>query len=149
VDSEIQCEIINVLFPMLRRFLVITIRRSILILLSLCLGCVAQSVPPDVARKTERHVRSFHEIPASVEVTVGAITPNDDLPGYASVLVTFDSGQGTKKDLKLLLSKDRNTLLRLTKVDLTKDLFVEVMNRIDVVGRPWRGAMGAKVVVVN
>jgi protein-disulfide isomerase len=47
------------------------------------------------------------------------------------------------------VSKDRNTLLRVTKVDLTKDPYAELMSKIDVSGRPTRGAKSAKVVVVN
>ena len=133
----------------LRRFLVILIRRSLLILLLVCLGCVAQSAPPDVARKIEHQVRSFYTLPAEVKVTVGAITPSTDLPGYDAVSVTIDGGDGKQKDYKFLLSKDRATLLRLTKFDLTKDPFAEVMSKIDVTGRPSRGAKSAKVVVVN
>jgi protein-disulfide isomerase len=134
---------------MLRRFLVTTIRRSILILLLICLGCVAQSAPPELAHKIERQVRSYYSIPAGVKITVGAITPSNDLAGYDAVAVTIDSGEGKPKDLKFLLSKDRNTMLRQTKFDLTKDPFAELMSKIDVSGRPSRGAKGAKVVVVN
>jgi len=124
-------------------------RRSLLVLLLICLGCVAQSTPPELARKIERHVRSHYTIPAEVKVTVGAITPNSDWPGYDSVVVTIDSGGEGKQEMKLLLSKDRNTMLRLSKFDLTKDPFAEVMSKIDLTGRPVRGAKSAKVVVVN
>src|SRR6267154_2266044 len=134
---------------MLRRFLVITIRRSLLILLLVCLGCVAQSAPPDVARKIEHQVRSFYTIPAEVKVTVGAITPSTEMPGYDALSVNIDGGDGKQKDYKFLLSKDRATMLRLTKFDLTKDPFAELMSKIDVAGRPTRGAKSAKVVVVN
>jgi protein-disulfide isomerase len=134
---------------MLRRFLVILIRRSLLILLLVCLGCVAQSTPPDVAHKIEHQVRSYYSIPSEVKVTVGAITPSTDMPGYDGVTVNIDGGDGKQKDLKLLLSKDRNTMLRVTKFDLTKDPFSELMSKIDVTGRPSRGAKSAKVVVVN
>ncbi len=127
----------------------ITIRRSFLILLLICLGCVAQSAPPDVARKIERQMRSFYNIPAEVKVTVGAITPSADMPGYDAVTVNIDGGEGKQKDYKFLLSKDRNTMLRVTKFDLTKDPYAEVMSKIDVKGRPSRGAKDAKVMVVN
>ena len=133
---------------MLRRFFVITIRRSFLVLLLVCLGCVAQSVPPDLARKIERQVRVYYTIPADVKVSVGAIAPSTDMPGYDTVSVTIDGG-GKQKDYKFLLSKDRGTMLRLTKFDLTKDPYAEVMSKIDVTGRPARGARSAKVVVVN
>ena len=71
------------------------------------------------------------------------------MPGYDTVAVTIDGGDGKHKDYKFLLSKDRYTLLRVTKFDLTKDPFAELMSKIDVKGRPSRGAKSAKVVVVN
>ena len=104
---------------MVRPFLVILIRRSLLILLLICLGCVAQSTPPDVARKIEHQVRAFYTIPAEVKITVGAITPSMEMAGYDAVAVNIDGGDGKQKDIKFLLSKDRNTMLRLTKFDLT------------------------------
>ena len=127
----------------------ITIRRSTLILLLICLGCVAQSTPPDVAHKIERQVRSFYTIPASVNVRVGNITPSTDMPGYDAVSVNIDSGEGKTKELKFLISKDRNSMMRVTKFDLTKDPFAELMSKIDLTGRPSRGAKTAKVVVIN
>jgi protein-disulfide isomerase len=134
---------------MLRRFLLTPIRRSLLILLLVCLGCVAQSAPPDIARKIEHQVRAFYTIPAEVKVTVGAITPSTEVPGYDAVAVNIDGGDGKQKDYKFLLSKDRGTMMRLTKFDLTKDPFVELMSKIDLSGRPSRGAKSAKVLVVN
>ena len=134
---------------MLRRFLLTPIRRSLLILLLVCLGCVAQSAPPDIARKIEHQVRAFYTIPAEVKVTVGAITPSTEVPGYDAVAVNIDGGDGKQKDYKFLLSKDRGTMLRLTKFDLTKDPFAELMSKIDLSGRPSRGAKSAKVLVVN
>lgn len=134
---------------MLRRFLLISFRRSFLILLLICLGCVAQSAPPDVARKIEHQVRSFYTIPADIKVTVGSITPSSDMPGYDAVSVNIDGGEGKSKDYKFLLSKDRATMLRVTKFDLNKDPFADVMSKIDVTGRPSRGAKSAKVVVVD
>jgi protein-disulfide isomerase len=133
---------------MLRRFLVTTIRRSLLILLVVCLGCVAQSVPPDTALKIEHQVRSFYNVPPDIKVIVGAISPSTDWPGYDTVAVTIDGGEA-KKDYVFLLSKDRNTMLRLTKFDLTKDPYAELMSKIDLTGRPSRGAKSNKVVVVN
>ena len=123
-------------------------RRSLLILLLICLGCVAQSAPPDLARKIEHQVRAFYNLPPEVKVTVGAITPTSEVPGYDTVPVRLDQ-EGKLKDYTFLVSKDRNTLLRVTKFDLKKDAFADLMSKIDVSGRPSRGAKGAKVVVVN
>jgi len=133
---------------MLRRFLVILIRRSLFVLLLICLGCVAQSTPPDLARKIERQVRSFYNLPAEVKVSVGSISPSSDMPEYDSVAVTLD-GDGKQKEYKFLISKDRLSMLRVTKFDLTKDPYLELMSKIDTTGRPTRGAKSAKVVVVN
>lgn len=136
---------------MLRRFLLITIRRAFLVLLLICLGCVAQSTAPELTRKIERQVRAHYTIPADVPVTVGPITASTDLPGYDSVSVTIGGGDSDtkKQDYAFLLSKDRSTMLRMTKFDLTKDPFAEVMSKINVNGRPSRGPKNAKVVVVN
>ncbi len=134
---------------MLRRFLVTLIRRSLFILLLICLGCVAQSAPPDVSRKIEHQMRSFYSIPPEVKITVGAITPASDMQGYDTVAVNIDGGEGKQKDYKFLISADRKTLLRVTKFDLTKDPYADLMSKIDVNGRPTRGAKSAKVVVVD
>ena len=128
--------------------MLILFRRSLFILLLVCLGCVAQSAPPDLARKIEHQVRAFYDLPPEVKVTVGAITPASEMPGYDSVSVRLDQ-EGKQKEYKFLLSKDRNTMLRVTKFDLSKDAYADLMSKIDVNGRPSRGAKGAKVVVVN
>jgi protein-disulfide isomerase len=133
---------------MLRRFLVTLIRRSFILLLVVCLGCVAQSASPDLTRKIERQVRSYYNMPPDVNVTIGAPSPNPDFPNYESLTVTVDSG-GKKQDLAFLVSKDRSSLIRLTKFDLTKDPLAEKMSKINVNGRPTRGAKASKVVVVN
>lgn len=143
------CEIIKGPHALVRRFLVIIIRRSFAVLLVVCLGCVAQSIPPDLSKKIERQVRAYYTIPADTKVTVGAITPSTEWPGYDAVSVSIDNGEGRFKDYKFLLSKDRNTMLRLTKFDMTKDPFDELMSKIDLKGRPSRGTKNAKVVVVN
>src|SRR5215469_5147574 len=131
-----------------RRLLVTLLRRSLFLLLLICLGCVAQSVPPDLARKIEHQVRTSYSLPPDVKVTVGAITPTSEVPGYDSISVKLDDS-GKQKDYTFLVSKDRSTLLRVTKFDLTKDAFADLMSKIDVSGRPSRGAKGAKVEVVN
>lgn len=129
--------------------MVISIRRSLFILLLVCLGCVAQSTPPDVARKIEHQVRSFYTLPVDVKVRVGDVSSTSEIPGYDTVSVTIEGTDNKPKEYKFLLSKDRNTMLRVTKFDLTKDPYAEVMSKIDVTGRPVRGAKSAKVVVVN
>ena len=131
-----------------RRLLLTLFRRSLFILLLICLGCVAQSAPPDLARKIEHQVRAFYSLPPDVKVTIGMITPASEVPGYDSVAVQLDQ-EGKHKNYTFLVSKDRNTMLRVTKFDLSKDAYSDLMSKIDVSGRPSRGAKGAKVVVVN
>jgi protein-disulfide isomerase len=133
---------------MLRRFLVILIRRSFVLLLVVCLGCVAQTAPPDLARKIERQVRSYYKIPPEAHVVVGVPTPSSDFPNYDSVIVTVDNGE-KKQDLKFVVSKDGSSLVRTVKFDLNKDPYSETMSKIDVNERPTRGAKASKVVVVN
>ncbi len=124
------------------------IRRSFLLLLVVCLGCVAQSASPELTQKIERHVRSYYKIPPEVHLLVGAPSPSPEFPNYETVIVTVDNG-GKKQDLTFLVAKDRSSMMRLTKFDLSKDPFAETMSKIDTSGRPTRGAKASKVVVVN
>lgn len=133
---------------MLRRVLVSLMRRCFVLLLVVCLGCVAQSASPELERKIERQVRSYYKIPADVNVTVGPLSPSKDWPNYDSVTVTVDS-EGKKQDLAFLVSKDQNSLMRIIKFDLNKDPYAAIMSKIDIAGRPTRGAKASKVVVVN
>jgi protein-disulfide isomerase len=125
-------------------------RRSFLVLLLVCLGCSAQPAPsaaPDVVKLLERQVRATYSVPAEVKVLIGP-THASDFPNYEALTITFDDS-GKKKDYDFLLAKDRKTLLRMTKIDLTVDPYAEVMKKIDLTGRPTRGARNAKVVAVN
>ena len=132
---------------MLRRFLVTLLQRSFLVLLLICLGCSAQSTAPDTAKAIERQVRSYYKLPPDVQVTIGPIHPSE-FNNYDAVKLTFT--KGTRKDeYDFLLSKDNKTLVKMTKLDLTKDPNAEIMKKMDVTNRPTRGNKQAKVVVVN
>ena len=132
---------------MLRRFLVTLLQRSFLVLLLICLGCSAQSTSPDTAKAIERQVRSYYKLPPDVQVTIGPIHPSE-FNNYDAVKLTFN--KGTRKDeYDFLLSKDNKTLVKMTKLDLTKDPNAEIMKKMDVTNRPTRGNKQAKVVVVN
>jgi protein-disulfide isomerase len=124
------------------------LRRATLVLLVICLGCSAQSMPPEVARRIEQQVRIFYTIPARVKVVLGPVKPSAEFPNYDSLTITFDGGT-KKQTYDFLLAKDGKTLLRMTKLDLSKDPYAEVMKKIDVVGRPTRGNAKAKVVAIN
>jgi len=132
---------------MYRRFLVTLLRRSILVLLLICLGCFAQSAPTDVAQRIERQVRTYYSVPAHVKIILSPLKPSE-FPNYDALTITMDSGD-KKQNYDFLLSKDGKTLIRMTKLDLSKDPYAEVMKKIDVKGRPTRGNKDAKVVAVN
>ena len=124
-------------------------RRSLFVFLLICLGCAAQSAPPDVVQRIERQLRSYYNIPAQVKVIVGPLK-SSEFPNYDATTITFDGGEPTqKKTFDFLLSKDGKTLIRMTRLDLTRDPYAEVMKKIDVTGRPTRGNKDAKVVAVN
>ena len=123
------------------------IRRSLLLLLVVCLGCVAQSTS-DLNRKIERQVRSYYKIPPEVHLVVGAPSTSSEFPNYETVIVTIDNS-GKKQDLTFVVSKDHTSMMRLIKFDLSKDPFAETMSKIDTSGRPTRGVKASKVVVVN
>lgn len=123
------------------------LRRSLLVLLLICLGCSAQSVAPDLKLKIERQVRVTYSIPSEVKIVLGPLKASE-FPNYDALSVTLD-GNGKKQDYEFLLSKDGKNLVRLIKLDLSKDPYAEVMKKIDLNGRPTRGNKDAKVVAVN
>ena len=132
---------------MYRRFLVKLLRRSLLVLLLICLGCAAQSAPSDLAQKIENQVRAYYKLPPEVSVNVGPLRPSE-FPNYDALTVTLDSRE-KKQPVEFLLAKDQKTLIRISKIDMTKDPFEEVMKRINLTNRPVRGNANAKVTVVN
>jgi protein-disulfide isomerase len=134
-------------------------RRAYIALLLICVGCSAQSrpaspasasaasLPPDVMKSVERQVRAYYSLPPSVNVVAQPLQPSE-FPNYDALTLIFDSPE-KKRNYDFLLSKDRKNLIRITKMDLTKDPYAEIMKKIDVAGRPSRGNKQAKVVVVN
>jgi len=110
-----------------RRFLVTFTRRAALLLLVVCLGCSAQSASPEVSRRIEQQVRSYYTIPARVKVILGPTKPSE-FPNYDALTITFDGGE-KKQTYDFLLAKDGKTLLRMTKLDLSKDPLAEVMKK--------------------
>jgi protein-disulfide isomerase len=101
----------------------------------------------DVNQRIERQIHAYFSIPADVSVKIGAHTPSE-FPNYDTVRVTMSRGDKTQS-MDFLVSKDGRTLLRMTKIDLTKDPYAETMQKIDVAGRPTRGNPEAKVTIVN
>src|SRR5258708_30770348 len=132
---------------MLRWFLLMILRRAFLLLLLICLGCSAQSPPSDIDRVVERQVRAHYSLPPDVNVILGPLR-SSEFANYDALTVTFASSN-KKQEFEFLLSRDHKTLVRMTKLDLTKDPYAEIMKKIDVSGRPTRGNKDAKVTVVN
>src|SRR5262252_8549884 len=132
---------------MFRRFLVSFARRAFVCLLLICLGCSAQSAPSDLTRAIEKHVRATYSVPSDVKVIIGPLRPSE-FPNYDALTITFDNGE-KKQDYEFVLAKDRKTMFRMSKIDLTRDPYAEAMKKIDVNGRPTRGNKSAKVVVIN
>ena len=124
------------------------IRRVGALALLACVGCAAQSNAPEIDRRVERQIRAHYQVPSQVDIKVGPRRPASDFPAYDALTVTFAIGD-KKDDQEFLLSKDNKTLIRMTKLDMTKDPYADVMSKIDVTGRPVRGNKDAKVTIVN
>ena len=125
--------------------------RAFLVLL-VCLGCSAQSVPgssapSDIARLVERHVRAQYSLGPHTKVIVGTLR-SSEFANYDALTISFVSSD-KKQDFDFLLSRDHKTLWRTTKFDLTSDPYAEIVKKIDLSGRPTRGNKNAKVIVVN
>jgi protein-disulfide isomerase len=125
-----------------------------------CLGCSAQSLSPEINQRIERQIRAQFKVPSAMTVTLGPRKPSP-FSGFDVLPVTIDSGSH-KQTLDFLLSKDGQTLYRLSKVDISPEAYAhtlaqeaenrraqaELMKKIDVAGRPWRGAANPKVSIV-
>ena len=131
---------------MFKRFLLISCQRTALFFLLICLGCSAQA-PADLSQRIERQLRVKYSVPADVKVVITAPRPSE-FPNYDAIKVTF-SGNGRDQEYDFLLSKDQKTLIRMTKMDLSRDPYQDIMDKLDVAGRPVRGNPNAKVKLVN
>jgi protein-disulfide isomerase len=105
----------------------------------------AQILPTDVEQRIERQLRVTYEVPESTKITVSPPRASE-FPNYDALTITLGE---SNKTYEFLLSKDQKTLIRVTKLDLSKDPYTENMKKIDTTGRPLRGNPNAKVVVVN
>ena len=132
-------------------FVTLSVKRLAIVSLLLCaVGCAQSNVPtlpPDVAKNVERQVRAYFNIPPDVEVKVGTPAASE-FPNYELVPVSMTRADKTQK-AEFLLSKDGKTLIRFTKIDLSKDIYAETMGKINMADRPVRGNPDAKVTIVN
>ena len=141
-------------------------KRLAVLLLLACAGCSAQSDPSkapaqnqnqtavagtpvaaELRARIARQVQAQYDLPAEVMVDVGPRRPSD-FPTYDLVTITL-KGEHHEQKVDFLLSQDGKTLAKVTKIDLTKDIYAERMKQIDMAGRPVRGNANAKVTIVN
>jgi protein-disulfide isomerase len=111
-------------------------------------GCKAQSATPNAAlnRKIEVLIRSELSVPPTYDISIGAPVKSD-ISGFDTVAVTFSLAghPDHTQTLEYLVSKDGNTLARLSKWDVSKD----PASQIPTGNRAVRGATDAKVTLVN
>jgi len=129
----------------------LSLKRLAIVSLLLCaVGCAqsnAPTVPPDVVEHIQRQVRAQFSIPPDVDIKVGTPAASE-FPNYELVPITMSRGSKSQT-AEFLLSKDGKTLIRFTRIDLTKDLYADTMHKINMANRPVRGNPDAKVTIVN
>ena len=115
-------------------------RRLILLVVFAC-GCVSAQAP-DLNARIEKNIRAHFKIPKRVGIEVSPRRSNSSYGEYDQITVTLVNASH-RTPYEFLLSKDGNTLIQLSRIDVSKDPF-------DGAGRPSRGASpsDAKVTVV-
>lgn len=105
-----------------------------------------QALSASLSRKVEIMIRSELGVPPDYNITIGP-REKSSLSGYDSIAVTFSlpAQPSRAQTLNFLLSKDGNTLARLSKWDIAAD----PMATLPIEGRPVRGNPKAKVTIVN
>jgi protein-disulfide isomerase len=135
-------------------------KRFVLLFLLVCAGCSAQSnkaaqpanatsgtLSPELQQRIEHQVRAQYDLPPEVTISVGPTQPSD-VAGFNTVTVTLN-GRGKQQKIDFLLSNDEKTLARMTRMDLSHDVYAERAGKVDMQGRPVRGNPDAKVTIVN
>lgn len=142
-------------------------KRVAVLLLLVCSGCSAQTSPatanspaptvpqsagtvvsPELKGKIQRQIQAQYDLPPTITVDIGPRRPSD-IPTFDSVTITLTGSSGHEQKVDFLLSQDGKILAKLTKIDLTKDIYNDRMSKIDLNGRPVRGNPNAKVTLVN
>jgi protein-disulfide isomerase len=106
----------------------------------------APAAMPNLNRKIEVMIRSELNVPPQYDIAIGA-RQKSDLAGFDTIPVTFSlPGEPARSQtVDFLLSKDGNTLARLSKWDIGPD----PGSKLPTEGRPVRGNPQAKVTIVN
>ena len=106
------------------------------------------TLSPDIAARAQEQIRAFFSnMPPDVTITFGSLTPSE-FPNYDNLPVTMSRKDKSQK-VDFLISRDGKTLMRVMKLDLSKDVYSDTMSKINIAGRPIRGNPDAKVTIVN
>jgi protein-disulfide isomerase len=122
-------------------------RLFVFVLLISIIGA-AQSQPTDLPAQIERQIRAAYHLPPEATVVIGPFSSSAEWPGFDAFTVTIGNGQ-IKQDYPFLLAKDHKSIVRVNRIALSADPYAEVMKKMDLRGRPVRGAKQSKVVVVS
>lgn len=122
--------------------------RLFVFVLLIWINGAAQPQPTDLAAQIERQIRATYHVPPEATVLVGPFSQSAEWPGFDAFTVTIGNGQ-IKQDYPFLLAKDHKSIVRVNRIALSADPYAEVMKKIDLRGRPVRGARQSKVVVVS
>jgi protein-disulfide isomerase len=106
----------------------------------------AQGTTPIVDRKIENMIRAELNVPPQYLIAIGG-RQKSDVSGFDTIPVTFSlpNEPQRKQTIDFLLSKDSNTLARLSKWDIGTD----PTSQLPLEGRPVRGNPDARVTIVN
>jgi len=135
-------------------------KRPVWLMVLFCLGCSAQSLSPEANQRIESQVRAYYKVPDAITITLGALK-SSPYSGFDTLPITFD-GAGQKNTHEFLLSKDGKRLVRMLDIDISPEGYAkttakfaaarlehaELMKKINVTGRPWRGAASPKVTII-
>src|SRR4029077_13356929 len=101
------------------------------------------------AKRIDRAVRAFYNIPFGVNIIfkLGSLRPSE-FRNYDEIAIYIE-GNGKKQQYDFLLSKDWNSMIRITKMDLARNPYEETMKKINLEGRAFRGSKDARVIVVS
>jgi protein-disulfide isomerase len=106
----------------------------------------ASGITPTLDRKIEVMIRSELSVPPQYDIAIGA-RQRSDVSGFDMIPVTFSlpGAPARSQTVEFLLSRDGNTLARLSKWDIGPD----PGSKLPTDGRPVRGNPDAKVTIVN
>ncbi len=116
--------------------------RRILLLLVLTLLATAaftqQALSAEQLARVDHYVRAYVDLSPEAKLSFGVLH-KAEIPGYRALPVTIEDQGKTRTD-DFLISDDGTRMIYVSHFDLTRDPYKEVMAKIDLRGRPSRGA---------